>query len=154
MSVHTIWHDILIDFVTWHFDRFWHDTLTDVDICHLSTHLPLTLILVVISTGLFYVNGGSKSCSNQKILADLLYRRVPAVWAKSKTRFAGNTSIAKKPHTLDSKITWEAVGLQMCLVFYLTCTIVRHVKVDLMCHNFPLFLLLLIGLTTDKHRLT
>ena len=43
----------------WQFDRFWHDTLTDADICQLSTHLPLTLILMVISTGLFYVNGGS-----------------------------------------------------------------------------------------------
>ena len=46
--------------LTWHFDRFWHDTLTDADVCQLSTHLPLTLILMVISTGLFYVNGGSK----------------------------------------------------------------------------------------------
>ena len=59
--------DILIDFdvtfwqiLTWHFDRFWHDTLTDADICRLSTYLPLTLILMVISTGLFYMNGGSK----------------------------------------------------------------------------------------------
>ena len=31
--------------------------------------------------------------------------------------------------------------------FYLTYTIVRRVKVDLMCHNFPF---LFIGLTTDK----
>ena len=33
--------------------------MTDADVCQLSTHLPLTLILMVISTGLFYVNGGS-----------------------------------------------------------------------------------------------
>ena len=56
---------LLCSWMTWHFDSFWHDilkdadnTLTDADICQLSTHLPL-MILMVISTGLFYVNGGS-----------------------------------------------------------------------------------------------
>ena len=64
------------------------------------------------------------------------------------TRTVRNQFVEQKKHTRLEDNVEGSWFVDICaLFFYLTYTIVRRVKVDLMCHNFPF---LFIGLTTDK----